>query len=399
MHRALLCAAAADKPTRIFCDSFSKDIQATIYCLKALGAGIETGNGFITVRPIDRTKKETEPCVLDCNESGSTLRFMLPFAAALGKTCVLKGAQRLGERPLLPLCQALREHGVKVSFGESFLPCTIEGQLTGGTFEIPGNISSQFITGLLLAVGVIGGGEIKTTTPVESGPYIDITTDIQHQFGVSVQKNENGYTIFSGQTYISPGEFMAEGDYSNGAFFLVAGAVGSDDGITVTSLREESKQGDRKIEEILSLMGADLKRDGDKITVKKSLLKGTVIDCSDIPDIVPILCVAACSAEDRTVFENIRRLRQKESDRVKTTVDMIKALGGKIDADENTITVEKSTLTGGEVTSANDHRIAMSAAVASLMCSGDVVINTSEAVEKSYPDFYEKFRMLGGKIR
>lgn len=399
MHRALICAAAADKPTRVFCDSFSKDIKATISCLKALGAGINTEGGVVTVTPIDKDAKGETYCIADCNESGSTLRFMLPFAAALGKRCTFTGAQRLGERPLLPLCQALVKHGATVSYGESFLPCNIEGQLAGGTFEIPGDISSQFITGLLFALGVIGGGEIKTTTPVESGPYIDITTDIQKQFGISVQKNENGYTIPSGQTYISPGEFMVEGDYSNGAFWLVAGAVGNGDGITVTSLREDSLQGDRKIVDILSLMGADLERDGDKITVKKSALKGAVIDCSDIPDIVPILCVAACSAEGKTVFKNIQRLRQKESDRVKTTVDMIKTLGGKISADENTITVEKSILTGGEVTSANDHRIAMSAAVASLICSGDVVIDVSEAVEKSYPDFYEKFRMLGGKIR
>lgn len=398
MHRALICAAAADAPTKIYCDSFSKDIKATMSCLEALGARIEHGNGFVNVIPIDRKTVDESPCVLDCNESGSTLRFMLPFAAALGKSCTFIGAQRLGERPLAPLCDALTKHGVTVSYGESFLPCNIQGKLTGDAFEIPGDISSQFITGLLFALGVMGGGEIKTTTPLKSGPYIDITTDIQKRFSVSVEKTETGYIIPCGQEYISPEEISIEGDYSNAAFWMVAGAVGSEEGITVTSLREESLQGDKKIEEILSQMGADIKRNGDTVTIKKSRLKGIETDCADIPDIVPILCVAACSAEGKTVFKNIQRLRQKESDRVKTTVDMITVLGGKIQSDETSITVWKSRLTGGTVTSANDHRIAMSAAVASLMCTDDVIIDMAEAVEKSYGDFYDKFKMLGGKM-
>lgn len=398
MHRALICAAASDGPTKIYCDSFSKDIKATMSCLEALGTKIEHGDGFVTVFPIDKNAADESPCILDCNESGSTLRFMLPFAAALGKSCTFIGAQRLGERPLAPLCEALEKHGVTVNYGESFLPCNIQGQLTGSTFEIPGDISSQFITGLLFALCIMGGGEIKTTTPLKSGPYIDITTDIQSKFGVSVEKTKTGYFLSSGQTYVSPKEIRIEGDYSNAAFWMVAGAIGSEKGITITSLKKESLQGDRKVEEILSRMGADITRNGDAVTVKKSELKAIEVDCADIPDIVPILCVAACSAEGKTVFKNIQRLRQKESDRVKTTVDMITALGGMIQSDENSITIWKSSLTGGTVTSANDHRIAMSAAVASVMCTGDVIIDMAEAVEKSYGDFYDKFKMLGGKM-
>ena len=323
---------------------------------------------------------------------------MLPFAAALGRKCTFIGAKRLGERPLLPLCDALRLHGVSVNYGESFLPCKIEGKLTGGTYEIPGDISSQFITGLLFALGIAGGGEIKATTPIKSGPYIDITTDIQKKFGINVEKTENGYKIAEGQQYKSPEKFTVEGDLSNGAFWLVAGAIGSEE-ITCTSLREDSLQGDGKIIDILKKMGADITRDGENVTVRKSELKNTEIDCSDIPDIVPILCVAATAAEGTTEFRNIARLRAKESDRVQTTADMITALGGKITFDENTISVTGSPLTGGTVSSANDHRIAMSAAIASLRCTEDVTIETAEAVNKSYPDFYEKFAMLGGKCR
>ncbi len=393
MHRALICAAAADTPTKIVTDFYSEDTKATIGCLKSLGAKIEYTEDGVTVYPIE--KKDGE-CVLNCRESGSTLRFMLPFAAALGRKCTFMGAERLGQRPLLPLCEVLNKNGVVTSYGESFLPCRTEGQLSGNVFEIPGNISSQFITGLLLALGVTGGGEIKATTPIKSGPYIDITIDIMKKFGVTTEKTENGYIVPEGQKFTSPDIFEIEGDWSNGAFWLVAGAIGSENGITCTSLCEDTFQGDSRVLGILSEMGADIKYN-NSITVKKSQLKAITVDCADIPDIVPILCVAATKADGTTVFKNIQRLRDKESDRVKTTVDIIKNLGGKIDFDENNIYVTGSPLAGGKITSANDHRIAMSGAIASLLCTGDVTIDIAEAVRKSYPDFYEKFTMLGGK--
>jgi len=393
-HRALICAAAADAPTKVFASSFSKDIEATISCLESLGARFEYGEGFVTVYPIENTDKE---CILDCNESGSTLRFMLPFAAALGRKCTFVGAERLGNRPLLPLCKVLRENGVKVNYDESFLPCTIEGKLEGGTYEIEGNISSQFITGLLLALGVTGGGEIRSTTPLESASYIDITTDIQKKFGIAVEKKENSFIIPQGQKYTSPSVFTVEGDYSNAAFFLVAGALSSNSGLTVTSLCEKTCQGDSKIVDILKSMGAKITRNEDKITVFKSKLKAVEVDCSDIPDLVPVLCVAASAAEGKSVFSNISRLRMKESDRVQTTADMLSSLGGKIEFDENNIYVTGSKLKGGTVSSANDHRIAMSAAVASLICESNVIIEDAQAVEKSYGDFYEKFTQLGGE--
>ncbi|MBQ8808023.1 MAG: 3-phosphoshikimate 1-carboxyvinyltransferase [Clostridia bacterium] len=396
MHRTLICAAAADKPTKIICSSFSEDTKATLKCLEALGAGFEFFDGGVTVYPIDINKNDKE-CVLDCNESGSTLRFMLPFAAALGKKCTFIGAPRLGKRPLLPLCEEMEKHEVIPKYNESFLPLTIEGKLTGGEYEIPGDISSQFITGLLLALVVAGGGEIKTTTPLQSGPYIDITTDIQKKFGIDVVKTQSGYIVPAGQKYVSPGEIEIEGDYSNGAFYLVAGAIGSDASLSVCSLGEDSLQGDRKILSVLEKMGAKTVREGRKVTVYKSQLKAVEVDCSDIPDIVPILCVAATQAEGTSVFKNIERLRAKESDRVQSTYELIKNLGGKISFDENTIFVTGSPLTGGEVSSFNDHRIAMSGAVASLVCSSNVVIEKAEAVNKSYGDFYEKFVMLGGK--
>ena len=394
LHRALICASVSDRPTKIVTSSFANDVKATISCLKSLGAKIEFDNGILTVYPIADFDGE---CILNCNESGSTLRFMLPFAAALGRKCTFIGAERLGKRPLRPLCEALEKHGVKVSHGESYLPCTIDGKLTGDEYEIAGNISSQFITGLLLSLGVTGGGKIVCTTPIESASYIDITIDTLNKFGIKVIKNENTFIIEKGQKYTSPDIIKAEGDYSNGAFFLVAGAISSEDGVTVSSLFEKTTQGDRAVIDILTKMGAKISRTDDGVTVYKSKLKGLEIDCSDIPDLVPILAVAASAAEGETVFKNINRLRMKESDRVETTVDMIKNLGGKIRFDENNIYVTGTSLKGGVVNSANDHRIAMSTAIASLICEGDVIIEDAKAVEKSYADFYEKFTMLGGK--
>lgn len=400
MHRALICGAVADKPTKIICSSFSKDTHATIACLKELGAEFEYKKESITVYPINQNSADNKECVLDCNESGSTLRFMLPLAAALGRRCTFIGAKRLGERPLKPLCEALNSHGVETAYPEdSFLPLKINGKLSGGTFEIPGDISSQFITGLLFALGVTGGGEIKTTTPLKSKPYIDITTDMQKKFNVSVTKTKDGYSIKKGQKYISPEKINIEGDYSNAAFWLVAGAIGSKEKIICENLYEKTLQGDCRVIDILAQMGADITREGKSITVCKSLLKGIEIDADDIPDIVPILCVAASQAEGKTVFRNIERLRAKESDRVKSTLNMLRALGCSITADDNAITVEKSTLHGGTVLSENDHRIAMSGAIASLVCDGEVIIEDAQAVSKSYPDFYEKFKLLGGKCR
>ena len=395
MHRALICAAAADRKTVIKCESFSKDTEATMACLRALGAEFKIDGEYVTVYPIN--KNIDSECVLDCNESGSTLRFMIPFAAAIGRKCTFVGAQRLGKRPLKPLLDALREHGITAEHGtDSFLPLKISGKLTGGDFTLPGDISSQFFTGILFALGVVGGGRIKAIGKIESAPYIDITADIQRQFGINVIKEENGYTIEKG-SYTSPDKFTVEGDWSNGAFWLVAGAIGG--GITCLNLRKDTLQGDSKVFDILKKMGADIDWCQDGVEVRKSQLHAIEIDCSDIPDIVPILCVAASKADGVTVFKNIGRLRAKESDRVQTTADMISALGGKITFDENTITVTGTPLAGGSTDSANDHRIAMSSAVASIISSGDVEINCAEAVSKSYPDFYEKFTMLGGKVR
>lgn len=396
MHRALICAALSDGDTFIECSSFSEDIKATMRCLNALGAKIKEEEGGVRVYPIDKKASAGE---LNCNESGTTLRFMLPLASVLGKECIISGAPRLGKRPLAPLCEELERHGAVVKYGkESFLPLNLSSKAESGKYIIPANISSQFVSGLLLALASTGEEcEIVTTGKQVSTPYIDLTLDMQKSYGIDVTKTETGFLIGKGQRYISPKKTVIEGDYSNGAFFLAAGAIAAKDFITVGGLFENSRQGDSEIVAILKRMGARIERSGDKLKVYKSKLHKAVIDAENIPDLVPVLCVAASFAEGETVINNITRLREKESDRVLSTLSLIKALGGDIEADDNCIRVRKSALHGAAVDGFNDHRIVMSAAVASLCAGGSVTINGSEAVAKSYPDFFEKFSSMGVK--
>lgn len=393
MHRILICAALSDKCTDIKCSELSEDTRATMNALSSLGAQFEIKENSIFVTPVREHARE---CEIDCKESGSTFRFMLPIVASIGKKVSFCGSQRLGERPILPLCECLESGGVVFCRGKGTLPCEIEGKMKNGVYEITGDVSSQFISGLMMALGNIGGGEIKITGKIKSAPYIKITAEVMKSFGAEVVKTDCGYIVKS-DGYKTTGKVFVEGDLSNAAFHLAIGALGGK--IRLSGLNEDTVQGDGKIVDILKEMGADITRENDALTVRKSLLSPIQLDCEDIPDIVPVLCVVACGAEGESTFYNIKRLREKESDRVESTCALIKALGGNITADENAIKVSGTgKLRGGTVDSFNDHRIAMSAAAASVICDEKVTITDAQAVNKSYPDFFEKFVLLGGKI-
>ena len=393
VHRLLICAAASEGQTRIRCAAVSEDIEATMRCLRALGADIEVHGEYITVK---RGFRRGGTAVCDCGESGSTLRFMLPLAAALGTEAEFIGKGRLSKRPIKPLCDAMSGSGVEFS-GEC-LPLKIKGSMKSGSFSVRADVSSQFITGLLLALPLCGGeSEIRLEGRAVSAPYIDITTDIQKKFGVDIIKTETGYKI-KGQKYVSPHEISAEGDYSNAAFWLVSGAAGEKP-VRCTGLDPETKQGDRKIVSVLRSMGADIKENGTEVIVAPGRLHGTEIDGENIPDLIPVLSVAACRAIGKTVIKNTARLRQKESDRVESTVRLIRALGGKISAGENHMEIDGcGTLHGGMAEACGDHRIAMSAAAASLFCENEVTIIGADAVNKSYPSFFKEFDRLGGGV-
>ena len=373
-HRALICAALSENPCEVIMDTTSKDIDATKKCIESIRCG----------------QKE-----LYCGESGSTLRFLLPVVAALGMEVHFYPEGRLPKRPLSPLYEEMENHGCKMSPKES-VPFIVKGQLQSGDFTIPGDISSQFISGLLFALPILDGdSNIIITGSLQSEDYIKMTINTLSKFGVEIKRTDTGYYVRGNQKYISPGKYVVEGDWSNAAFYLVAGAF-LKDGILVTGLNTDSIQGDKKIIDLLSRFGADVNIIDDSIIVGPGTLKGIKIDASQIPDMVPALSVLAAGAEGITKIYNARRLRIKESDRLKTVTKVIKALGGDIEELEDGLIIKGTgTLKGGVVSSFNDHRIAMMAAIASLISKDKVKIEESEAVNKSYPDFFEHMEMLG----
>ena len=390
-HRMLICAALANTPTTLYIPQTSDDINATAGCLKALGAGVTVNETDYIINPLVKTENTPR---LDCGESGSTLRFLLPVAAAVADRCGFDGHGRLPDRPLSELTDVMREHGV--SFDTEKLPFTINGRLRDGIYRLPGNVSSQYITGLMLALPLCEGNSvIELTTPLESASYIDITLSVLKTFGIDIRCEENRYFIPGKQTFRSPGTLPVEGDWSNAAFFLTAAALNNK--ISMTGLNPDSAQGDRKIISLLKQLGAKVRQEKGRLSLTADRLKGCTIDIQDTPDLLPVLSVAAAWAEVKTTFINAARLRLKESDRLASSASMIENLGGRAEAGEDYLTVYGTGLTGGTVNSCNDHRIAMSAAIAATKCKKPVTILNAEAVRKSYPGFYNDYNQTGGK--
>lgn len=393
-HRILIAAALSDKTTVIHCNSDSDDIRATISCLNSLGAKITRNGDTITVVPVSEKGGKAE---LNCNESGSTLRFLMPVAAALGKEAVFTGSGRLPSRPILPLRNEMEKKGIKFTPPWQF-PIEISGELQSGEYILNGNVSSQFVTGLLFALPILDGDStIKLLPPVESRSYINMTVNTLSKFGISIVENGDTYYINGSQRYASPEEIFVEGDWSNAAFFLCAGAINGD--VTVTGLREDSLQGDKKVVDILEQMGACVEKNGDKVRVKSEALHGIQIDASDIPDLIPVLSVTAANAKKGvTIVTNAERLRLKESDRLQAICESLTLMGNvNAQTDDGLVIWCDEKITGGEVPSYSDHRMAMAAAVAVLGSGGEITLRGAEAVKKSYPNFFEDYKMLGGK--
>ncbi len=384
-HRMLICAALAKNESRIKINKTSEDIEATANCLKALGVKIEKNGEIWTVTP---PKKYPQKVELDCGESGSTLRFMLPVVSALGIDATLTGHGRLPSRPIAPLLDEMKRHGIKADGG---FPIHVFGKLESGKYKIAGNISSQFVTGLLLALPLCDGESvIELIPPVESKPYIDITTSVLRDFGIIINENENFYSVSPKEP--SGGSFTAEGDWSNAAFLLALG-------VRVTNLDLSSVQGDRKILDVLKSFGAEITEGGGAIQANVKNLHSADIDASDIPDLVPVISALAATAEGTTKIYNAARLRLKESDRIKTTVGLVNSLGGEAEETADGLIIKgKQTLSGGTVDGCGDHRIVMSAAVGALRCIGNVTITGAEAVNKSYPEFFKTYKSLGGDV-
>ena len=375
-HRALICAALADGPTRISCGPTGQDVAATVRCLRALGADVEYDGKTYAVTPI---RAPAHNAVLDAGESGSTLRFLLPVACALGANATFLLRGRLTERPMEPLWSVLVRHGAVLARDENTI--RTGGKLTGSDFSLAANVSSQFLSGILFALCVMGGGNLRLETALESAPYFDMTCGMLARFGaVLTQKNDT--TCLAPGGLHSPGELAVEGDWSNAAFWLCAGRIGASS-LTVTGLDPESRQGDRIIPTLIDAVCAG----------------NAEINCSQIPDLVPPLAALAALRPGVTRFTGATRLRLKESDRIESTVWMLRSLGARAVAASDGLRVEgQASLPGGTVDACGDHRIAMAAAICAAGCTGPVVIRGAQATQKSYAGFWEDYVNLGGRV-
>ena len=353
-------------------------------------------DGLCIVTPIG--KNIPAQAVLDCKESGSTLRFLLPIAAALGVNTTFVGEGRLPNRPLDDLLVLLTQHGITVS--SNHLPIEISGKLSGGTFSLPGNISSQYITGLLFTLPLLSeDSQIILTSELESASYVDLTMQALTAYAVSIAKAGDGvYACKGDQTYVAPSAAYIEADWSAAAFYLTAGALGSP--ITCTGLQKQSIQGDKAIVDLLTTYGANISWREDECTISPNKRTPMEVDMQQIPDLLPILAVLAAGAKGKSIFYNAHRLQLKESNRLLAVAELINNLGGNATWDANSLTVVGTGhLLGGTIDSAGDHRIAMAGAIAAILCRKPVCITNPYVVAKSYPDFYTDYIHLGGQVQ
>ncbi len=375
-HRAVIAACLSAGSTEIKNLAFSQDITATIRAMEAFGAETKTEDNSLSV--CGANPMPAENALIDCGESGSTLRFLIPLAWDSGTPVRFTGRGRLLSRPLDPYFDICHREGIQYKQTESEIYFC--GKLKGGTYSLPGNISSQFITGLLYALPLLSqDSTIELTTPLESAGYIDMTLDVLTKFGIRVENQDyKRFVVPGGQSYTSC-DMTVEGDYSQAAFYLCANAMGSQ--VNVQGLASDSCQGDKEILQIISRFGMPL--------------SGTVIDVSQVPDLVPVLAVLASQAAGETRIVNAGRLRIKESDRLRTVTEMLTALGAHIEEGTDYLIIHgKKGLSGGTVDSANDHRIAMAAAIAATVADGPVTVLGSECVAKSYQNFWEDYKNL-----
>ena len=372
-HRALICAFLAGDENAIACPTFSEDIAATKACLAALRAG----------------KTDLYP-----KESGSTFRFLLPVVAALSKSVTFHLEGRLPLRPLSPLYEELQQHGVCMS-PQGTKDFKLSGAVKGGIFRIAGNVSSQFLTGLLLALPILKeDSKIQMIGTLESAPYVEMTLHTLKAFGIQIEKTQNGFFVPGNQQYTMPKEYSIEGDWSNAAFFLAAGAF-LEEGILVEGISMDALQGDKQIVDDLKAFGAYVDCQKNGIFVQKGRLHGIEINASAVPDLVPVLALLGALAEGETVISHAERLKWKESNRLKSISEALSALGAQIEMTADGFKIQgKEKLSGGTIDSQNDHRIVMMAAIASLVCEKPVTIMGSNAVKKSYPAFFEDIKTL-----
>lgn len=402
-HRAIISAGLAKGVSKISNVLLSQDIIATCKAMEAIGADIryteEANHRYaLTIQGCHEVRLKTNE--INCNESGSTLRFIIPMLLLQNKEVIVTGEGRLVSRPMTPYYDLFKEKSIafKHLIEGQDLPLAIEGQITPGTYKLDGSVSSQFITGLLFALPLLAGDSvIEMTSDLESKPYIDITIEVLKSFGIAIINEEYHRFYIKGNQNYTPCDYRVEGDFSQGAFWLVGGIMG--EAIHCEDLNLASQQGDKVIVEIIKAMGGNLDIQPKDIRAKNTKTRGMIIDVSQCPDLVPILGVLGSLSQGTTQIINGERLRFKESDRLMATADVLNTLGGKVTETPDGLIIEGvEKLTGGNVKSHNDHRIAMAVAMASIASQGKIILEGAEAVNKSYPHFWEDFEKMGGEV-
>lgn len=395
-HRAIISAALAEGKSTIKNIYFSQDILATINAVENLGAVVHKYDEYVIIEGSRNLYAKDKN--IDCKESGSTLRFIIPLAATIGEEIILTGRGKLIERPLDVYYNIFKEQNIyyKNSFGK--LPLTINGKLKPSLYKVRGDISSQFITGLLITLPLLkDNSEIDITTKLESRPYIDITLDVLNHFGVKIENcNYDKFVVCGNQRYKNC-DYTVEGDFSQSAFLLVMGTLGKT--VVCSNLNSNSHQGDKVIVDILKNMGCHIEISGNSITASQSETSGIIVDAAQCPDLVPAVAALASVSKGTTEIINAGRLRIKESDRLKAISSQLNRIGANVlEKSDGLVIKGKDNLKGGMVSSFNDHRIAMSLAAISSKCTDTLTIHGADCVKKSYPGFWDDFEKLGGDI-
>lgn len=403
-HREIICAGLSRGKSLIDNISISKDIEATVRCLTAMGVCVEERESNFAKRTAFSICSNGKPFAkekyADCGESGSTLRFFIPLAATLNQSFRFEGHGKLVSRPLQVYYDIFDRQGLRYETSNGKLPLTVDGKLRSGKYIIPGNISSQYISGLLFTLPLLDGdSEIEIEGRLESASYIDMTINCLKSYGVEIENNNyRNYVVKGKQKYICHNSII-EGDWSQAAFWIVASAIGNE--VKSAGIELCSMQGDKAIISILQKMGINFKFDGNEICVKKSQANGITIDVSDCPDLVPILAAFGAVSNGNTEIINAGRLRLKECDRLSAVCNELNKLGAEVKelSDGLIIVGHPEGLKGNvEVDAWNDHRIAMCLAIAATKCKEPIILTGAESVSKSYPTFWEDYTAVGGRI-